>query len=201
MKTAGIILAAGRSQRMGSEKAMLAFGDTTFLAAAIASLRPLAEAVFVVCGENLAALRPEIEKHGAVAVLNPSPQDGQLSSLQCGLRAAIGSGFERFFITHVDRPPAQAETLCMLAGVIREDIWAVVPQFNGIHGHPIVAMKAMAEAWLAAPAANSTANEVEHAHQPHILYLDVDDAAVIPNVNTPADYQSLTGREIKRDVK
>jgi len=46
------------------------------------------------------------------------------------------------------------------------------------------------EAFLKAPA-TSNARDVEHMNQEHISYLAVSDLAVIANVDTPEDYDSL----------
>ena len=68
--------------------------------------------------------------------------------------------------------------------------WAVVPEFQGRHGHPIIAGREMIEAFLKAPA-NSTAREVEHSLQQVIDYLAVNDPAVTTNINTPEEYEQL----------
>jgi len=48
----------------------------------------------------------------------------------------------------------------------------------------------MIEAFLRAPA-TSTARDVEHARQQHILYVPVDDPLITVNVNTEEDYEKL----------
>jgi molybdenum cofactor cytidylyltransferase len=71
-----------------------------------------------------------------------------------------------------------------------KEIWAVVPEFNQKHGHPIVIGREMIEAFLRAPA-GSNAREVEHANQARIRYVTVSDPNVAVNVNTPEDFQKL----------
>jgi molybdenum cofactor cytidylyltransferase len=71
-----------------------------------------------------------------------------------------------------------------------DQVWAVVPEYSGKHGHPIVLGREMIAAFLRAPAA-STARDVEHAHQSHILYMAVDDPLVALNVNTAEDFEKL----------
>jgi molybdenum cofactor cytidylyltransferase len=99
-------------------------------------------------------------------------------------------------VTLVDRPPVQPATLrALLAGfesAIQRDKWAVVPEFNRKHGHPIVVGREMIEAFLRAPA-GSNAREVRHANQEFIEYVPVDDPFVTLNVDTPEDYAALTG--------
>jgi CTP:molybdopterin cytidylyltransferase MocA len=51
----------------------------------------------------------------------------------------------------------------------------------------------MIEAFLRAPA-TANAREIEHANQPRVRYISVDDPAVVANVDTPEDYASLESR-------
>jgi molybdenum cofactor cytidylyltransferase len=73
------------------------------------------------------------------------------------------------------------------------DIWAVVPEFSGQHGHPYIAGRELIEAFLREPATGN-ARDVEHRHQERIQYVAVDDPCVALNINTPADYAALLAR-------
>ena len=68
--------------------------------------------------------------------------------------------------------------------------WAVVPEFEGKHGHPFIAGREMIERFLRAPQ-DATARDVEHAAQEHISYLTVTDPHVIMNVDTPEEFERL----------
>jgi molybdenum cofactor cytidylyltransferase len=202
---AGVILAAGESARMGTDKALLpwppstpgqAASKETFLSAAIRSLSQAADFVIVVAGKNEVALAPVVYSHGASMVVNPDPARGQFSSLQAGLREVLSRGRDAAMITLVDRPPASAATVRKLRDAFEasgRNIWAVVPEYSGRHGHPFICGREMIEAFLQAPPA-STARDVEHRHQAHIEYVPVDDPLVAVNVNTPDDYASLRNR-------
>jgi molybdenum cofactor cytidylyltransferase len=199
---AGLILAAGDSSRMGRDKALLpwppaATGQApstgTFLSAAIHSLALATEFVLVVVGKNEAALAPIIYAQGASLVVNPDPGRGQFSSLQVGLHDVLNHGRDGAMITLVDRPPVRAATVQTLRDAFEaadQNIWAVVPEFSGKHGHPYLAGREMMEAFLRVPA-TSTAREIEHAHQQRIQYVKVDDPLVALNINTPEEYAGL----------
>lgn len=191
---AGVILAAGESARMGQEKALLPWRGTTFLRAAIDALEPHADFLLVVAGKNARALEPVVWATTASLVVNPDPARGQFSSLQVGLREVLNRGRDGAIITLVDRPPPAPETVARLRAAYLEAAaagkWALVPEHNGVHGHPIIAGRDMIQAFLSAPA-GSTARDVEHAHQDRITYLAVDDALVTTNVDTPEDYQRI----------
>lgn len=193
---AGVILAAGGSSRMGRDKALLPWEGSTFLSATIERLKPYTQLVIVVAGANAKTLAPEVYARGAFLVVNPEPERGQFSSLRVGLQEVLNRGRDAAVVTLVDRPPATAKTLDRLMATFashfqRDDgIWAVVPQCEASHGHPIVIGREMIEAFLRADNA-ATARDVEHKNQEHIEYVAVEDGNVITNINTPEDYQKL----------
>lgn len=190
---AGVILAAGASTRMGQDKALLPWQGGTFLASAICALQPVTELVIVVAGENEDNLAPIVNANAAFLVRNRFPEQGQFSSLQRGLEEVLNRGRDAAVVTLVDRPAPGVETIQRTKDEFLQgddNIWAVIPEFNGRHGHPIVIGREMIDAFLRAPA-GSNARDVEHAHQNHIRYLAVTDPNVILNVDTPEDLEKL----------
>jgi len=178
---------------MGRDKALLPWHGGTFLSAAIESLQSTTELVIVVAGENEANLEPIVNAQAGFLVRNSNPAQGQFSSLQLGLREVLNRGRDAAIVTLVDRPAPSALTVEQIKDAFLsapETIWAVVPEYAGRHGHPIVVGREMIEAFLRAPV-TSSAREVEHAHQQHILYLPVTDPAVATNVDTPEDFENL----------
>lgn len=198
-----VILAAGDSTRMGTDKALLPWPPTapgspptgqTFLSAAIQALEPFSETVIVVVGRNEDNLTPVVYAHGASLVRNPDPDRGQFSSLQLGLREVLSHGRDAAMVTLVDRPPASAATLKTLCSTFSDapnDVWAVVPEYNGKHGHPFLVAREMIEAFLKAPPA-STARDIEHQNLRHVAYVVVEDPLVTMNVDTPEEYAALS---------
>jgi molybdenum cofactor cytidylyltransferase len=206
----GVILAAGESSRMGRDKALLPWPNTyvnlngetgvparptdTLLSAAINALSDHCDMVLVVAGKNEPNLRSIVYGCGAFLIQNPVPERGQFSSLQTGLREVLNRGRDSAMVTLVDRPPPRPETLEHLVAIFeRRDhgVWAVVPEYSGTHGHPILIGREMIEAFLRA-AATAKAREIEHAHQEKIEYISVDDPLVTTNIDTPEQYQSLS---------
>ena len=190
----GVILAAGESSRMGTDKALLSWRGTTFLGGAIEVLGPQTDLVIVVGGKNAPHLEPLVDTAGAYLIVNREPQRGQFSSLRLGVQEVLNRGRDAAIIALVDRPPASAATIALLKQRFQEraaeGIWAVVPRYGDRNGHPLVVGREMIHAFLSAPV-TATAREVEHANQRRIDYVTVDDPLVVLNVDTPEDYQRI----------
>ena len=87
MKTAAVILAGGASRRMGSPKALLPYAGETFVDRLIGVFQSVCDSVIVVLGHEADAIRSGVRRKASF-VFNPDHELGQLTSLQCGLRAA-----------------------------------------------------------------------------------------------------------------
>jgi CTP:molybdopterin cytidylyltransferase MocA len=198
----GVILAAGESSRMGRDKALLPWPPqsagtstgNTFLSAAIGLFSPYVDVILVVTGKNVNELSPIVYARGASLLVNPDPSRGQFSSLQTGLREVLNRGRDAAMVTLVDRPPVRFETVGILqeefGQALKRGMWAVVPEYQGKHGHPILVGREMIEAFLRAPA-TASAREIEHAHQDKIAYVTVNDPFTTMNVDTPDQYAAL----------
>ncbi|HEY3972687.1 MAG TPA: nucleotidyltransferase family protein [Candidatus Sulfotelmatobacter sp.] len=207
---AGVILAAGESSRMGTDKALLPWPPQdlgraasqppawvapkdTFLSTAIRSLLLAADFVVVVAGKNEAVLAPVAYANGASVAINPDPARGQFSSLQVGLREVLDRGRDAAIITLVDRAPVGAATVQLLRDAFAfapQNIWAVVPEVSGKHGHPYLVGRELIEVFLQATP-TASARDIEHRYQDRIQYVVVNDPFVALNVNTPEDYAAL----------
>lgn len=189
---------------MGRDKALLPWPpqvegqprvQETFLSAAIRSLLST-DFVAVVAGKNETALEAIAYANGASIVTNPDPSRGQFSSLQVGLHEVLNRGRDTAVITLVDRPPVSAATVQLLQNTFScapQNVWAVVPEFSGKHGHPFIAGRELIEAFLQAPL-TANARDIEHQYQEHIQYIPVNEPFVALNINTPEDYAVLMAR-------
>jgi molybdenum cofactor cytidylyltransferase len=203
----GLILAAGKSSRMGTDKALLpwppetrAVGSSpgqTLLSTAIRTLKAQADAVIVVAGGNASALAPVVSACGALLVVNPNPDRGQFSSLQAGLREGVNQGCDVAMIMPVDCPSPAEATLIRLRADFERAIaagkWALAPEYNGRHGHPLIAGPALMDAFLAAPV-SSNAREVKRAHAERIEYLAVTEPEIGLDLNTPEEYKAFSSQ-------
>lgn len=192
----GLVLAAGSSSRMGRDKALLTCGpgSLTFVASVIEALRAGGvDDVLVIGRPEDDALRGEVDAHRARFVENPRPQDGQLSSLLAGLNVADHPGVQAVLTTPVDLPLIDGRIVAtLLEAWSRSSAPIVRPVYRGRHGHPVIFSRTVfTDLRRADPSIG--ARSVVNAHAARILDVDIDDAAVVTDIDTPEDYSRLIG--------
>src|SRR5436309_4018491 len=111
-----VILAAGRSTRMGRPKMLLPWGDTSVIGHLISEWRALEVGqVAVVRAADDAVLQLELDRLGfslADCILNPTPERGMFSSVQCAARwSGWKAGLTHWAIVLGDQPQISRETL------------------------------------------------------------------------------------------
>ena len=200
---AAILLAAGASSRMGRPKPLLPFQGETFVDNQIALHCAFSAQVFVVLGHyaNEIAAGANLSEN-AVLLINPEPERGQLSSLQCGLRA-LPAHIEAILIQPVDSPgvaPATLLAMCQAwdnAAATPPDF--VIPTHDGRRGHPVLMRTAIATELLAL-LDGATARDVIHAHRDSTLFVETADPAIHRDIDTPEDYEQLIA-ELQGEVR
>ncbi len=191
---AAIILAGGASRRMGTPKALLEFQSETFLDRLIRLFSTVASPVIVVLGHNADRIKAGIQRANEAAfAINPDPERGMLSSLQCGL-AQLPPNIDAVMFTPVDHPSLRSSTLEKLAAGFQAGHAPVaVPTHQGRHGHPVCIARPLIAELLALPAA-AVASDVIHKYGGQTSYIELDDPAVTTDVDDPEAYAGLLAR-------
>lgn len=186
-----IVLAAGRSRRMGSPKPLLQFGTKTFLERILEAHRVAGLPTVVVLGPNAEAIRAQIDlsNPSLTCLTNPEPERGQLSSLQLALEQVAQSS--ALIVHPVDHPLVRPQTLSALARFHRRvSHCIVIPIFQGTKGHPVLfPTRFYPDLRTADPAYG--AREVVHRNAPSVSFLPVDDPGISWDVDTPEQFQEL----------
>jgi molybdenum cofactor cytidylyltransferase len=194
-----IVLAGGASSRMGRTKALLPTPDGELFVTRI--VRTLVAAglhdVVVVTGFEHEAIVAAVELGGASVkprvVRNPDPGRGQLSSLWCGLDAAVSDDTPAVLVTLVDVPMISAATVAAVLDRWRETRAAIVrPLFQRRRGHPVIFDRSVFGELRRAPL-DQGARVVVHAHWHEAIDVPVDDPGCIVDVDTSEDYRRLNG--------
>ncbi len=184
-----IILAAGRSQRMGKPKALLKFEDKTFLEQIISVLKLSdADRITVVLGAEAETIKKSIDLSGTNIVINKDYQKGQLSSLI----AAIEDTPEQtkaMLICLVDSPFITKEVVNKIISKFKEtNNPIIVPVFNKERGHPTLFSRSLFNELLGAPEEQG-ARYVLYSNEEKILELETSESGILIGIDTPADYK------------
>ncbi|MDE3153585.1 MAG: nucleotidyltransferase family protein [Acidobacteriota bacterium] len=200
-----VVLAAGRSSRMGRAKPLLPLaGGETFLARLARVLREGgADEVVVVIGHGAEAVREAVAAAGLDVrlVVNPAYDEGQLSSVLAGLDAADRPDLEAILMMPVDMPLVSAETVRAVIETYRRTRAPIVrPARGGRHGHPVLFDRAVfADLRQADPAVGARATV--RAHAARVADVPVEDEGAFLDVDTPEEYERIrSGRAADRGV-
>jgi molybdenum cofactor cytidylyltransferase len=188
---AAVILAAGASRRMGAPKALLLTAGETFLDRLIRVYAEVFSPVVVVLGAEAEAVHGGLRHpEPAQFVRNERWPLGQLTSLQCAL-AALPDDIGGCFFTPVDCPRVTVETLQALSRAFNSPPSLVVVPRHGLRrGHPVGCSRALFAELLALPP-EETARAVVHRHVERTCVVDVSDAGILDDVDTPGDYRRM----------
>ncbi len=194
-----IVLAAGRSSRLGRPKALLQAHAGSFVGSILASLRDggIPDAI-VIAHAGDEGLEDEVRRFGPFArtVVNPNADaGGQLSSLITGINAIDRPAVQGAMVALVDVPLFAAATVrALLERAARSDAAVLRPQHRDRHGHPVIFMRAAFDAIRHAdPAAG--AKDALRRLADRIEDIAVPDAGILEDVDTIEDYRRLFGRE------
>lgn len=193
---AAVVLAAGRSVRMGRPKLVLPLADGRSILAHVVGLLKGggAEPVLVVTSAE-EGVAEEAERIGARAVrVQASPSEGMLRSIQRGLKALEDAPADAALILPGDMPFVQPATVRSIL-----DLWllerprVLVPSFENRRGHPVCLAR---ETWADIQDLKRPASLRDYLRRrgDEIRYLVVEDAGVVEDIDVPEDYDRAMGR-------
>ena len=189
-RVSGIILAAGRSQRMGRPKALLPIFGTTFLEHIVHQVRAsrLVD-LKIVLGHRPETILDRLPDLKAATVINSRYLEGQLSSLQTGIRGLEPENYDGLMLFLVDHPLVESSLIDELIGCFSQgDPPMVIPTFQGRRGHPVIFSKKLFPELLAA-SPDEGAVAVVRQHRRKIHHLEWKSDEILIDVDTPEAYQ------------
>ena len=192
---AGIILAAGKSERMGRPKALLPYQGSCFLRHVLteAADSNLTD-VKVVLGHHAEAILQALSEVRPRTLFNPDYEQGQLSSLKCALKQLDLTGLTGFMVFLIDHPMIHRGLVDQLIEAFSQnEALIVIPSFQHRRGHPVIFAVELFDELLAAPLDQGAASVVRK-HQHEILHLEVDEPGVLVDVDTPEAYEKYVVR-------
>lgn len=193
-----IVLAAGRSSRMGRPKALLPLenGDT-FLSRIVRTLQAAGvEDVVVVLGHDAEAIAESMAATDlrVRVAFNREYDRGQLSSLLAGLNVVDRPGVQAVLVTLVDVPLVSEATVRAVIERYRETRVPIVrPRSGERHGHPLLIDRSVFDELRRADDA-AGAKPVVRAHASDNGDVAVRDEGAFVDIDTTADYRRIADR-------
>jgi CTP:molybdopterin cytidylyltransferase MocA len=189
---AAILLAAGRSRRMGAFKPLLPFGGRSVVEACVANLHEAGVIeVVIVVGQRGASVRAALKGLPDVRFAVNEESGSEMGvSLARGVEA-LSEDTGAVFIALVDQPAVPPETVrSLIKARRRTGARLVVPEWRGRGGHPVlVATEFRAELLNLSPEKGLRA--LFDTHRADVLRVPVDSPFVVRDMDTWEDYVAL----------
>jgi CTP:molybdopterin cytidylyltransferase MocA len=134
---AGLVLAAGASERFGGRKQLAMLDGRPLLEHVLIAMEaaPL-DRVAVVLGSHAAEVVDGVPLHGAEVVICPDWHEGLGASLRAGVAAFDGA--DAVAVTLGDQPRISAEAIARVVSQRGADELAVRATYGGVPGHPVL---------------------------------------------------------------
>lgn len=189
-----VILGAGASSRMGRPKLLLPWNGTTVVGHLSSQWNGLGatQVTIVVSDENqlLNAELDRLEFPVQNRLVNPHPEQGMFSSIQCAARwTGWEASLSHWVITLGDQPHLKRATLLSLIEFSTDQTHRICqPSVAGRPRHPVVLPRSEFEQLR-----NREYETLAHFlrdHQQQIELLEINDPGLNLDLDTPADYET-----------
>jgi molybdenum cofactor cytidylyltransferase len=190
---AAIVLAAGGSTRMGELKQLLPLGDQPMVRHTTATVCAAGLGqVVVVVGAQAEAVQQAVAGLPVDVTVNEDWAAGMSTSLQAGLRL-LQPHIRAVLVVLADQPELSPELLWTLIARYEASGAAIVaPFYQGQRGNPVLFDRAMFPELLAIRG-DQGGRELFLRHKEEVERVDMDDMAVILDVDTRQDYEQVKG--------
>lgn len=190
---AAVVAAAGLSRRMGAPKQLLPWGDKTVIATVVETLHAAgADPIICVTGHRQAEVSAALLGAPAHLVHNAHYATGEmLSSYQAGIRALMDSECTGVLIALGDQPHLPVAIVGQVVEAAKQmPDRIVIPSYAMRRGHPFYIPRRLWGELLLLRADESLRTLVTH-HDDAIHYVEVASDAILRDMDTPADFESL----------
>lgn len=186
MRIAALILAAGRSTRMGANKLLEVLHEKPLLRHVSDAARAShVSEIIVVTGHEREKIEAALTESKSRFVHNPDYADGLSTSLKAGL-AALPKDCDGAVILLGDMPLVTVDIINVLIAAIQSapQKSAAVPVVHGEWGNPVLLMRKSFAA-VCALTGDAGARKYLMDHRDQVLEIPVTDGAVLVDLDTP----------------
>lgn len=190
MSIAGLILAAGRGTRFGTDKRLARLPDgRTLLEAVLARHAGISQPLLTVLRPGDAAASALARQHGAQILICEDADQGMGRSLACGASALLAMPeLDGVLIDLADMPAVSAATLRLLQQALHDTGQAVAPRYQGRIGQPRGLPRACFEALSQLHGDQGARHLLDWQQAVHV---EVEDAGILLDIDQPADLAML----------
>lgn len=191
-----VLLAAGAGSRLGGRpKALLELGGVPLVLRQLIALSGAGvDEVVVVLGHHAEAVESAVRQFPITLAHNPSPDDGQASSVRIGL-GALSPRLDAVIVALADQPLIDAQDIVALIGAFKKrgDAAMVVPRVQlaggeAAPGNPVIFDGALREEWLAG-SADLACRKWRQNHPDRVRWFDTDNPRYRIDIDTPDDLE------------
>lgn len=194
-----VLLAAGAGSRLGGRpKALLELDGVPLIRRQLTALAGAGvNEVVVVLGHYADAIESAISDCSVTLVRNPSPDDGQASSLRMGLLALAGKP-DAVIIALADQPMIEAEDIAALIDAFATcsthgNGSMLVPRVAGEPGNPVIVDAALRDEWLQGDS-NAAGRRWRESNPERVHWFDSDNVRYRIDIDTPQDIERFAAR-------
>ena len=188
-----IILAAGKSKRMGKPKLLLPFGEKTIIETVIQNvILSKVDKILVVLGSNQDKIEEKIKDLPIETVVNPHFTKGMLSSVQCGFRS-IPKNARAVLVMLGDQPSISSTIINKIIDKFKSTKKGVIlPVNKNKRGHPVlIDIKYRDKVERLNP--DIGLRELIHNHPEDIMEVELETSNILKDIDNMNDYK----RELK----
>ena len=186
-----VILAAGRSSRMGEAKQLLRLGEHTVLGQVLENVRSSGvEDIVLVLGHEAEKIRERISTENLNVVINESYQQGMGTSLRAGL-AALPPEVDAALIILADQPFIRPKTLGLIMDQYkRSSAQIVIPTYKGFRGNPVLLDRSVFSEVMALTG-DIGCRAIFGNHLEGIVKQPVEDIGILLDLDDKADFELM----------
>ncbi len=194
-RVAAVLLAAGRSTRMGSLKALLGWGGKPLIAHQADALREAGiDQIAVVLGHEAERLKPLVEgKPGVRVVYNPRYREGKTTSIRAGV-LSLSPDIEHLLLIGVDQPRSAATLRAVLDAHLQSGALITKPYYRGAGGHPPVFARALFSELAGLREEVQGLKELMRRRIDDMHRTELDAPDLLLDLNRPEEYAAATQR-------
>jgi molybdenum cofactor cytidylyltransferase len=190
---AAIVLAAGRSTRMGADnKLLLDLHGAPMVARTVAAVAASpVKPIIVVTGHDAKAIEGALAGQAVSFVHNPRFAEGMSTSLKAGL-AALPSDIDGVLVCLADMPAVSSDAIGKLIAAFNptEGRAIVVPTHQGKRGNPVLFAQGFVDE-MRHVEGDAGARAVLSAHSDAVYEVDMSDGGVLADADTPAAFAAI----------